>query len=719
MNLYILILMEYFKIPPNSICCKVDVMLKNVLMGIVVLSASSYGGNVSLSSTTLDDWKSGYCQSVNVTNLSGETIHWEVNLSIEGSVFTVWDALHVQNGSNVLYQGKSDNMLLEAGSSTSFGYCVQRPISHDSSLLNITQTVSSDWGSGLCQDVTLYNGSDKRIKWSIDLATQGEILDLWSANYTQDSNHTLHLNGLDYNEIVEPSQSITFGYCSKRSPKEDALSDAQSLLLDSDALTFEAIKNYNTQENAITKNLSLITQGEHGTTIVWSSSNPSRIDTNGTVYQPTATQGDQTVTLSATITKGQEVQTKTFDLTVKVDRLFDSFNIGFGGSYSFKFLSVDAGENIWLSSIDLMMDDELVNNSYYQKIRNFNPLQFSYLQSKLKNSKFVVYWVTKGWQIGWFDRNKIQEAMNAGYVPIFSYWYFGDGLIEGMPSAIEAQEYLQDATRLALFLSELRGKTLIIMEPEFNKNSVTFSSATQEEFALLMANAIDIIKAKNPQALFSLSMIDKGSKKSYEQHASCGYAHCGLGDKNEWERPSIVYDLLLSRLDFISFGQNIAQFSHDPNDKNSIMVYNEEDLSIDTFGERVINFTQFLQNRYGKPVLLPFVSVATASWSDTNSDGVIDANEIDEKGWEGVALEVFAQLTQAKERLHDSGLFGMVPMALFDDPTHDIDGYQFFLNNEYHLGVIGSSAIDEIDNGIDGLLIFKNTIFEEIFGQSL
>jgi len=719
MNFYILILVEYFKSPPNSIFCKVAVMLKNMFMSLVVLSASSYGGNISLSSTTIDDWKSGYCQSVNVTNLSAKTIQWEVNLSIEGSVFTVWDAVHVQNAQNVLYQGKNDNMLLKAGASTSFGYCVQRPISNDSSLLNITQTIGSDWGSGLCQDVTLYNGSDKRIKWSIDLVAQGEVLDLWSVNYMQDSNYMLHLSGLDYNEIVEPSQSITFGYCSKRSPKEEEVSNVQSLLLDSDALTFEAIKNHNTQENAITKNLSLVTKGEHGTTIVWSSSNPNYIDTNGTVYQPTALEGDQAVTLSATITKGQEVQTKTLDLIVKVDRLFDGFNIGFGGSYSFKFLSAYGGENIWLSSIDLMMDDELVNNSYYQKIRNFDPLQFSYIQSKLKNSKFVVYWVTKGWQTSWFDRNKIQEAMDAGYVPIFSYWYFGDGLIEGMPSAIEAQEYLQDANRLALFLSELRGKTLIVMEPEFNKNSVTFSTATQEEFALLLANAIDTIKAKNTQALFSLAMIDKGSRKSYEKRESCGYAHCGLGDKNEWERPSIVYDLLLSRLDFISFGQNIAQFSHDTNDKNGIIVYNEEDLSIDTFGERVINFTQFLHNRYGKPVLLPFVSVATASWSDTNSDGVIDANEIDKKGWEGVALAVFAQLTQAKERLHKSGLFGMAPMALFDDPTHDIDGYQFFLNNEYHLGVIGSSAIDEIDNGIDGQLMFKNTIFEEIFGQSL
>lgn len=32
-------------------------------------------------------------------------------------------------------------------------------------------------------------------------------------------------------------------------------------------------------------------------------------------------------------------------------------------------------------------------------------------------------------------------------------------------------------------------------------------------------------------------------------------------------------------------------------------------------------------------------------------------------------------------------------MALFDDPQHDAGGWQYFMQNEYHLGLIKTSAI--------------------------
>ena len=56
-------------------------------------------------------------------------------------------------------------------------------------------------------------------------------------------------------------------------------------------------------------------------------------------------------------------------------------------------------------------------------------------------------------------------------------------------------------------------------------------------------------------------------------------------------------------------------------------------------------------------------------------------------------------------------------MALFDNPRQDYGGYQYFNNNEYHLGIVGSSAIDEDDIAPYGDLQFKGEILESIFNS--
>jgi len=689
-------------------------MLKKVLLSSLAVS-SIYAGDISVESSTIDEWKSGFCKLVSVSNTTENVISWEVNLTVQGSIFQVWDATYVQNGEMVTYQGDENTALLNPDETESFGYCATKPISEDVSLLSITEKITADWGSGLCKDITLTNSSNTRVKWNLALPAEGDILNLWNANYTQDINRTLHLKGLDYNQIIEPSKSTTFGYCSTRVIEEVIMSDEESVQLDSDALSFDSIKNYNTLESEISKNLSLAVSGENGSTITWSSSNNSVITAQGTVMQPTIAQGEQSVILTATISKGDESLIKEFYLSVTVDRLLSDFNLGFGGSYAYKFLSSESNKHIWVSSVDLVLNENFIYNDYYQKIRNFTPQYFTHIQDRLKNSKFLVYWITKGWQVSWFERSKIQKAMDAGYVPVFNYWYFGDGLVTDMPNELEKQEYLQDALRVAEFLSVLKGKKIIIMEPEFNKNSVTESNATQIEFATIVGDAIDTIKAQNPQTLFSLAMMDKGNRSVNKTYTECGYANCALGDKKQWAKPSIIYNELLDRLDFISFQQNLAQFSRNPHNDTEPIAYTTDDLGTNLFASRAVNFTQFLNQKYNKPVFISSISVATASWSDGDSNGVVDPSEVDYQGWEEVAEKIYFDLSQVQSSLQANGLFGFAPMALFDNPMQDINGYQFFLQNEYHLGLIGSISEDEVDDGIDGSLIFKRNMFEYIF----
>jgi hypothetical protein len=33
----------------------------------------------------------------------------------------------------------------------------------------------------------------------------------------------------------------------------------------------------------------------------------------------------------------------------------------------------------------------------------------------------MIFWLTKDWDESWFDVNKIQLAINKGYIPVFNY----------------------------------------------------------------------------------------------------------------------------------------------------------------------------------------------------------------------------------------------------------------------------------------------------------
>jgi uncharacterized repeat protein (TIGR02543 family) len=83
-------------------------------------------------------------------------------------------------------------------------------------------------------------------------------------------------------------------------------------------------------ENTVTKNLTLIATGEqHGSSITWQSDNEAVISNDGMVIRPSASDSDATVTLTATISRGELTDTKEFNLTVL--RLEE-------GSYNMKIL---------------------------------------------------------------------------------------------------------------------------------------------------------------------------------------------------------------------------------------------------------------------------------------------------------------------------------------------------------------------------------------------
>lgn len=401
-------------------------------------------------------------------------------------------------------------------------------------------------------------------------------------------------------------------------------------------------------------------------------------------------------------------------------KLFETLGVGYGGASAYDFYPQEGTEPIWMSAIDLALDENIGDNPYYQGIKDFEADDFTQLQQSLSKSQYIIYWLTKNWDEDWFSIEQIQAAMDEGYVPVFIYWYFGDTLVNSMPTDEEVEAYYQDNSRVSNFLNQLDGQKIIIMEPEFNKNPVIATEETQKTFASILSNAIDTIKQQNHTLLVSLCMTDAGNRNEDLSYSSCGYDNCALGDKYSWSQPEIVYNELLNKIDFVAFQEMVAQFSRDPQnpgtwEEPNPKSYTDSETGINLLAQRINNLTAFLHEKYNKPVFLPYMTIATATWNDTNGNDQIDANELDLTGWEVKASNTYQSLLELKDELQQNGLFGYAPMVLFDHPAHDQEGYQYFLNNEYHLGIIKTQAKDAIDEHLLGDLDPKSNIMDFLY----
>ncbi|MBD3794605.1 MAG: glycoside hydrolase family 9 protein [Epsilonproteobacteria bacterium] len=528
---------------------------------------------------------------------------------------------------------------------------------------SVNYKIRDSWNNGATIDVVVTNNLATLSGWEVafSFANNQTINNLWNGSYSQNLNN-VKVKSQNYNANVVQGAKIEFGF--------------------------------NINHNGVNQI-------------------PTEIRLNNTscsIENISGTQSNNTTTTNNTSTNNS---------TPFNNPLFTQFNVGIGGAGSFPFASSIPNETIWVNSVDLMLDSNIANNNYYKNIKSFDYQKFTSLQQYLKNSKFLVLWLVEGWQESWFDIAKIQSAMDRGVVPVFNYWYFGDKLMDGLDETKKAK-YKEDYARLSTFLNKLNGTKILIMEPEFNKQNITATAQSQHEFASVIGEAIDSIKAKTTNVLFSLAMMDTGSRNLNQTSAECGYANCALGDKYEWGLSEIVYNDLINKLDFISFQQMVGQFSRNPQnaggwDTPNPIAYSDSQIGIDVLADRINNMAKFLKDKYNKPIFLPYIAIATASWGDTDGDNQIDSIEVIKDGWESKANGVYQKLSTMRETLLANGLFGFAPMELFDNPRHDYNGYQYFMNNEYHLGIIASGALDVQDIASYGDLKFKGSILDYIY----
>lgn len=84
-------------------------------------------GNAQIAVIPQDDWGSGYCSNVKVTNPDSSPLDWRVSLSVDGTITHVWNASATpSSGGQTTFVGEDWNAQLEPGASTSFGFCATR-----------------------------------------------------------------------------------------------------------------------------------------------------------------------------------------------------------------------------------------------------------------------------------------------------------------------------------------------------------------------------------------------------------------------------------------------------------------------------------------------------------------------------------------------------------------------------------------------------------------
>ncbi len=99
--------------------------------------------------------------------------------------------------------------------------------------------------------------------------------------------------------------------------------DDEVVALDKEWLAMNEILNGNVDSNNVTSNLILPLSGPWGSSISWMSTNETIVALNGTVNRPLYTEGDQTVSIEATISKDTATDYNSFDLTVLATELGD------------------------------------------------------------------------------------------------------------------------------------------------------------------------------------------------------------------------------------------------------------------------------------------------------------------------------------------------------------------------------------------------------------
>jgi hypothetical protein len=164
-----------------------------------------------------NDWGTGYCANVYVTNATGAPWVWTATFPIDGTIYNIWNATYTASAGQVSLRGIDWNRTLAVGATTqSVGFCANRsaPPPETPAVL-VTKT--ADWGSGYCSTVTVTNNTSSAMIWNVTIPVQGTIYTSWNGVFTPIGGGQVSVHGVSWNaSLAAGEKTHDVGFCANR-----------------------------------------------------------------------------------------------------------------------------------------------------------------------------------------------------------------------------------------------------------------------------------------------------------------------------------------------------------------------------------------------------------------------------------------------------------------------------------------------------------------------
>ncbi|MBN1429493.1 MAG: cellulose binding domain-containing protein [Anaerolineae bacterium] len=187
----------------------------------LVLDCGSGGNDLLVQITPQNDWGTGYCSNVTITNNTADPVDWQVAFDVEGAIYDFWNVVWSQSGNRVTAEGVGWNNVLQAGESThSIGFCANRsgsvPPTPGPGGVTVSVTTQSDWNTGYCANVTVTNTGSTPVDWTVSFPVVGTVNNMWNVIWSQSGN-TITAEGVSWNNILQPGESShDIGFCAAK-----------------------------------------------------------------------------------------------------------------------------------------------------------------------------------------------------------------------------------------------------------------------------------------------------------------------------------------------------------------------------------------------------------------------------------------------------------------------------------------------------------------------
>jgi len=219
-------------------------------------------------------------------------------------------------------------------------------------------------------------------------------------------------------------------------------------------------------------------------------------------------------------------------------------------------------------------------SSYYKNCpyKKQKPL-YHFLKKETPNVNSFSVWITRNWKEYWYPAKIVNQFIKKGYTPIFIFYWFADDI---SPKFVEKnkQKYFNALHKFKKFLKKIKGKKIVILNPEYNENGMHNS----KKFDILQSKSILELKEINNTSV-GICLGDFGNYNK-------------IWDNDEWDlyEPSMKLSSKIS--DFIAFQEMRA------------LTRNKKEQILNT-PLRALAFATYLHQKYNKPTFLAYLAISS------------------------------------------------------------------------------------------------------------